>query len=55
MKTKNCPSCKEDHDVMYRIQQSKGKEWLFVCKNCLLKYQQLPQYRYGGTWKGYRH
>jgi len=55
MKTKTCPSCKQDHDVMYRIQRTKGKEWIFVCENCLPEFQKLPNYTYGGTWKGYRH
>ncbi|WMN06757.1 hypothetical protein [Marivirga arenosa] len=55
MKTKLCPSCNLEYDVMYRIQQRKGKDWIFVCKNCLPKYQSLADYRYGGTWKGYRH
>ena len=55
MKTKTCPSCKQDKDVMFRIQRQKGKEWLFVCKECLPSFQKLPHYRYGGTWKGYRH
>jgi len=55
MKTKTCPYCQKDHDVMYRIQVRKGKDWLFVCTDCLKACQQLPDYRYGGTWKGYRH
>ncbi|MEO1052260.1 MAG: hypothetical protein AAFX87_16630 [Bacteroidota bacterium] len=55
MKTKNCPLCKQDSDVMYRIQIRKGKEWLFVCADCLPSCQKSDQYRYGGTWKGYRH
>ena len=55
MKTKNCPHCKQDADVMYRIQYQKGKTWIFVCADCLPHYQKMPQYRYGGTWKGYRH
>ncbi|MEL6557057.1 MAG: hypothetical protein AAFQ94_02670 [Bacteroidota bacterium] len=79
MKYKNCPSCGNDQEVMYRIQvpnlsgkllaklkksldpvsKKKGfqpaKEWFFVCQSCLPDFQKLPDYKYGGTWKGYRH
>ncbi len=55
MKTKVCPKCNISHSVMYRIQEEKGKHWIFVCKNCLPKSQKKINYRYGGTWKGSRH
>lgn len=55
MKTKKCPYCQQESDVMYRIQVRKGKEWIFVCPECLPSCQAQPDYRYGGTWKGYRH
>ncbi len=55
MKTKVCPKCNISHSVMYRIQEEKGKYWIFVCKNCLPKSQKKINYRYGGTWKGSRH
>lgn len=79
MKYKNCPSCGNDCEVMYRIQVANltgkiwnrlkkhltsgstnkafraGKEWFFVCQSCLPEFQKLSDYKYGGTWKGYRH
>ena len=55
MKTKTCTTCKQDFTVMYRVQIRKGKEWIFVCTDCCKKHQSLPEYRYGGTWKGSRH
>jgi len=55
MKTKICATCQEEHTVLYRVQIRKGKTWVFVCKTCCEKHQQLPEYRYGGTWKGSRH
>lgn len=55
MKTKTCATCKKEDDVMYRVQIQKGKTWIFVCKDCCEEHQKKPNYRYGGTWKGYRH
>ncbi|WP_164549862.1 hypothetical protein [Nonlabens ponticola] len=55
MKTKICHTCGEEHTTLYRIQLTSGKEWVFCCKSCTEKHQSLPEYRYGGTWKGYRH
>ncbi len=55
MKTKTCPKCEKKYEVMYRVQTQNGKIWIFVCKDCLSKCQEMPDYRYGGTWKGYRH
>ncbi|MBZ9628552.1 hypothetical protein LB456_11080 [Psychroflexus sp. CAK57W] len=55
MKTKPCVLCKEEFEVLYRIQIKKGKAWIFACKTCLEKHQELPNYKYGGTWKGKRH
>ncbi|MEM8526639.1 MAG: hypothetical protein AAGG68_18495 [Bacteroidota bacterium] len=55
MKTKICATCKKEDDVMYRVQIHKGKTWIFVCKSCCEEHQKMPTYRYGGTWKGYRH
>ncbi len=40
---------------MYRVQLTKGKTWLFVCTDCCNKVKEQTGYRYGGTWKGYRH
>ncbi|MEL6534415.1 MAG: hypothetical protein AAFQ98_03330 [Bacteroidota bacterium] len=55
MKTKTCPTCQQEHTVMYRIQIQKGKTWIFVCPTCLPGHQAGAFYRYGGTWKGARH
>lgn len=55
MKTKTCPTCQEEHTTMYRIQIKKGKEWIFVCPDCIKIHKAGSYYRYGGTWKGYRH
>jgi len=55
VKTKDCQSCKKPGEVMYRIQVKKGKEWIFVCPKCQAKHAEGEYYRYGGTWKGYRH
>jgi len=55
MKTKTCPTCHQKNTVMYRIQVKKGKEWIFVCPECIKEHQQGAFYRYGGTWKGSRH
>lgn len=40
---------------MYRVQITKGKDWIFCCKFCTEQHQSLPFYKYGGTWKGTRH
>ncbi len=52
MKTKICALCSIESSVMYRIQITKGKIWIFVCGDCCIKSQSLEQYKYGGTWKG---
>jgi RNase P subunit RPR2 len=55
MKTKICHRCKTVHTTLFRIQFQKGKIWVFVCEACCLHYKEQDFYRYGGTWKGYRH
>jgi hypothetical protein len=55
MKTKICAQCKVEETTLYRVQIKKGKIWIFVCEACCLKCKVLPDYKYGGTWKGYRH
>jgi hypothetical protein len=55
VKTKECHTCKNSDEVMYRIQIKKGKEWVFVCPDCQTRHAKGDFYRYGGTWKGYRH
>lgn len=37
---------------MYRIQYKNPREWVFVCKDCLLKVRaNNSAYKYGGNWK----
>lgn len=55
MKSKLCENCKKENTILFRVQIKKGKIWLFVCKICCEKYQKLEHYKYGGTWKGFRH
>lgn len=55
VKTKACAMCTQEAEVLYRVQLTKGKEWVFVCTPCCLLAKTYPQYRYGGTWKGDRH
>ncbi len=55
MKTKDCHSCGQAATTLYRIQLRKKGPWVFVCKACCEAHRQEPGYRYGGTWKGYRH
>jgi len=55
LKTKTCDLCEAEESVLFRIQIEKGKTWLFVCKSCCEKSQNLEDYKYGGTWKGNRH
>jgi protein-arginine kinase activator protein McsA len=55
MKTKICALCKVEETTLFRVQIQKGKIWIFVCEACCKKAQSLPDYKYGGTWKGYRH
>jgi protein-arginine kinase activator protein McsA len=55
MKTKICAICKIEETTLFRVQIEQGKIWIFVCETCCKKSQHLPHYRYGGTWKGYRH
>ncbi|SCY33544.1 hypothetical protein SAMN05192588_2331 [Nonlabens sp. Hel1_33_55] len=55
MKTKICHTCNQEHTTLYRVQIQKGGDWIFCCKQCTERHQVLPDYRYGGTWKGHRH
>ncbi len=55
MKTKTCAICSINEVLLFRIQTQKGKLWIFVCESCCKKSQQLPEYKYGGTWNGNRH
>ena len=52
MRVKCCKLCKKDFPVMFRIQYSSTKKWVFTCENCLLDVKENNSYyRYGGTWK----
>jgi hypothetical protein len=33
---KHCNNCKEDFSTLYRVQYKHPKEWVFVCKECLV-------------------
>ena len=55
MKTKDCHSCGRAAATLFRVQLQKKGPWVFVCKDCCEAHRQKPGYRYGGTWKGYRH
>ncbi|MEN8816554.1 MAG: hypothetical protein ABF274_06765 [Nonlabens sp.] len=55
MKTKVCASCDKEYSVMYRVQITAGKKWVFCCESCTKHHQSFPNYKYGGTWKGKRH
>ena len=49
---KHCNNCKEDFSTLYRAQYKHPKEWVFVCKECLVTLKKdNPAYKYGGTWK----
>jgi hypothetical protein len=49
---KYCAVCKIDFSTMYRVQYKNPKEWVFVCKDCLLRVKKDNiAYKYGGTWK----
>ena len=49
---KHCNVCNIDFPTMFRVQYKNPKEWVFVCKQCLLKVKETNnEYKYGGTWK----
>ena len=52
LRIKYCNECHKEESTMYRIQYKLPKEWVFVCKSCLLKLKPNNKaYTYGGTWK----
>jgi protein-arginine kinase activator protein McsA len=55
MKTKICALCQMEATILYRVQVTKGKDWIFICANCCNIVKVEPNYKYGGTWKGDRH
>ncbi|MDA8948693.1 hypothetical protein N9H57_06105 [Flavobacteriaceae bacterium] len=49
---KSCNRCKEEFDVMYRVQYKSNRQWKFLCEQCVLAVKSKNEYyRYGGTWK----
>ncbi len=49
---KHCVVCKVNFSAMYRVQYKKPKEWVFICKECLIDVKKdNTNYTYGGTWK----
>ncbi len=52
VRSKVCHHCQATIEVAFRIRQAKNQDWIFVCESCCKKAGQLPEYQYGGTWKG---
>jgi hypothetical protein len=53
---KLCEVCKIDFSTMYRVQYKNPKEWVFVCKECLVAVKKdNTAYKYGGRQKGTQH
>ncbi|MAL21565.1 MAG: hypothetical protein CL826_04130 [Crocinitomicaceae bacterium] len=50
---KNCFSCKNLRETLYRCRFESSKDWLFLCDKCLsvVKKKHEDTYQYGGTWK----
>ncbi len=53
-RTKICEECQAEIKVAFRVRISKHKDWIFVCEACCIKTKKLPEYQYGGTWKGFK-
>jgi hypothetical protein len=52
MRRKECEKCKKEYTIMYRVQYTAEKKWVFLCKDCSLEVKkENDNYRYGGTWK----
>ena len=52
VRTKDCYVCDDAKEVLYRCRYEDFKDWVFVCKECLIVIKKDdPTYRYGGTWK----
>ena len=59
---KKCEKCKNEFNTLYRVKylskHYSNKDWVFICKVCLLIVKpRNDSYMYGGTWKGkiYKH
>ena len=55
MKLKPCATCLQTAKTLYRVQIKAGKEWQFVCVNCIEQAKLSTHYKYGGTWQSSRH
>jgi hypothetical protein len=42
MKTKFCTLCQMEATILYRVQVTKGKDWIFICANCCNKVKIEP-------------
>ena len=57
MVKKKCNQCKDQIEIAYRVRylplHYAQKQWVFLCRNCLIKVKPNNlHYQYGGTWKG---
>ena len=53
VREKDCFKCKVQKEVLYRCRYEELKDWLFLCRKCLLEVKTKFEetYQYGGTWK----
>ena len=53
LRTKDCDSCNDSKDVLYRCRYQDLTDWVFLCQTCLtdVKTKYEDSYQYGGTWK----
>ena len=53
VRTKDCDSCKDAKETLYRCRYKDLKAWVFLCGRCLtdVKSKFDDTYQYGGTWK----
>ena len=53
MKKKECEKCKNNFRMLFRVQYTPEKKWVFICNDCVIEVRRDNEdYRYGGTWKG---
>ena len=51
MRKKECEKCKKDFRIMFRVQYTTEKKWVFLCTDCVSEVKRDNEdYRYGGTW-----
>ena len=53
VRTKDCDSCNDSKDVLFRCRCQDLTDWVFLCQTCLtdVKTKYEDSYQYGGTWK----